>query len=200
MTQVKKLLSTNGKWIALAIVSVAVVALVVGLVLRNHNKRQGDEKVVAVAEETTIEENEAPKAAAPSGPNTEEPSEAAAEIVSEEEEDVSAPEESETSAVTREITVATQKTTIGEERKEPEATNPAGDENVQNTGNSGSTPPQQPADTSETELTKEEYFEQNSEVVRIIDAFESEDVPNEQEVTELLSERGFLGRNITYEF
>ena len=47
---------------------------------------------------------------------------------------------------------------------------------------------------------KGKYYRENSEVISVINASESETTPNEQEVIELLSARGFSGNSITYEY
>lgn len=46
----------------------------------------------------------------------------------------------------------------------------------------------------------DEYYWNNSEVVKVIDAKESNDVPNETEVVSTLKERGFVDYPITYEY
>lgn len=48
--------------------------------------------------------------------------------------------------------------------------------------------------------TADEYYWDNSEVIKVIDAQESNDVPNETEVMSVLKERGFVDYPITYEY
>lgn len=57
-----------------------------------------------------------------------------------------------------------------------------------------STKPTKPENPS----TADEYYWNNSEVISVIDAKDSEDVPNETEVIDILNERGFNDYPITY--
>ena len=50
----------------------------------------------------------------------------------------------------------------------------------------------------ENPSTADEYYWNNSEVISVIDAKDSEDVPNETEVIDILNERGFNDYPITY--
>lgn len=52
----------------------------------------------------------------------------------------------------------------------------------------------------ENPSTADEYYWDNSEVIKVIDAQESNDVPNETEVLSVLKERGFVDYPITYEY
>lgn len=58
------------------------------------------------------------------------------------------------------------------------------------------TKPTKPENPSEAD----EYYWDNSEVVNVIDAQESNDVPTETEVIAILEERGFVDYPITYEY
>lgn len=46
----------------------------------------------------------------------------------------------------------------------------------------------------------ENYYRENGEIVRIIDVITSEDVPTEEEVMTLLSERGFADFPVTFDY
>lgn len=80
----------------------------------------------------------------------------------------------------------------------PEYTAPTGSSG--NTGgNTGSTP-SEPTTEESTEQSPDEYYEENSTVIRSFDASLSEDVHTEEEVISFLEERGFTQYPITYDF
>ncbi len=80
----------------------------------------------------------------------------------------------------------------------PEYTAPTGN-NGNAGGNTGSTP-SEPTTEESAEQTPDEYYEENSTVIRSFDASLSEDVHTEEEVISFLEERGFTQYPITFDF
>lgn len=167
--------------IAVAAVTVVAVALVAILALAGGKRTQDDEQLVADAGSHAVESTE--------DISQEEVSEESSEkiqVAEPSEESVEVREETEAVKPSKEVVVA---------KAEPESS--VGSEAPSSTpaDNGTNDTPAQPAIPAE-----ESYYQENGEIVRIVDVNTSEDVPTEEEVMALLSARGFVDFPITFDY
>lgn len=191
----KEFLSKKTGLIVTMVVAVVAVVLVAVFALGSGKEPQGDEQLVAGIESQGAGSTEGSKE---EGRKTVISEEASREKVPEESseevgdavssgENVKASEEPEAAEPAQEV-VGTKAELEGSAAPEAPSSTPA---NHDDTGDA----PAQPAIPEE-----ENYYRENGEIVRIIDANASEDVPTEEEVMTLLSARGFADFPITFDY
>lgn len=188
-------LSKKNGLIATVVVAVVAVVLVAIFALGGGKEPQGDAQLAADAGLQAVRSTEGSKEEGRETVMSEGSSqEKASEESSEENEaaepsrgSVKANEETEAAKPSKEVVAAKAEL---ESSVAPEVPSSA-PANHDDTGNA----PTQPAIPEE-----ENYYRENGEVVRIIDANASEDVPTEEEVMTLLSERGFADFPVTFDY
>lgn len=168
----KGFLSKKTGLIAVAAVTVVAVALVVILALAGGKRAQDDEQLVADAGSQAVESTEDISQEEVSEESSEE-----IEVAESSEESVEASEETEAVKPSKEVVVA---------KAEPESSDAS---------EAPLSAPAQPAIPAE-----ESYYQENGEIVRIVDVNTSEDVPTEEEVMTLLSARGFVDFPVTFDY
>lgn len=188
-------LSKKNGLIATVVVAVVAVALVAIFALGGGKEPQGDAQLAADAGLQAVRSTEGSKeegreTVASEGVSWEKVSEESSEENEAAEpfgENVKASEEPEAAEPSKEV-AGTKAAHEGSAAPEAPSSTPA---NHDETGDA----PTQPAIPEE-----ENYYRENGEVVRIIDANTSEDVPTEEEVMTLLSERGFADFPVTFDY
>lgn len=167
--------------IAVAAVAVVAVALVVIFALRGGKKSQGDEQLVADAGSQAVESTEDISQEEVSEESSEE-----IEVAESSEESVEVSEETEAVKPSKEVVVA---------KAEPESSVASEAPSSAPADNDTNDTPAQSAIPAE-----ERYYQENGEIVRIVDVNTSEDVPTEEEVMTLLSARGFVDFPIMFDY
>lgn len=208
----KQFLSAHTKQIVFgALVAVIAVGVIIGVVVSNRGGETRDvaksnsnqviiddlKTDVASSEEPTLAELE--ESVEPSASEEAEsivPSEETVEFVEESvsEEVIESEEYSEES----ESVAFSEPTTSSQSSESSESV--ASNEPTTSSEPLESSEPTTPSEPSQPSETIDEYYANNSTIIKIVDATTSPAVPTEAQVVDLLTERGFVGYPVTYEY